>query len=60
MTKFTLPRSGFGFSLSWANDMLWIAEDADGGEDGADGTWYGYELQGYPVVCAKACLRGEC
>jgi hypothetical protein len=46
ITKFTLPRAGFGFSLSWANDMLWIAKDADGGEDGADGTWYGYILQG--------------
>jgi DNA-binding beta-propeller fold protein YncE len=46
VTKFALPRSGFGFSLSWANDMLWIAEDADGGSDGADGTWYGYELKG--------------
>jgi len=46
VTKFTLPRVGFGFSLSWANDMLWIAEDADGGSDGADGTWYGYKLEG--------------
>jgi hypothetical protein len=46
VTKFALPRSGFGFSLTWANDMLWVAEDADGGEDGADGTWYGYELKG--------------
>jgi hypothetical protein len=46
VTKFTLPRSGFGFSLSWANDMLWIAEDADGSTDGADGTWYGYALEG--------------
>ncbi len=46
VTKFTLPRAGFGFSLSWANDMLWIAEDADGSTDGADGTWYGYALKG--------------
>ena len=46
VTKFELPRSGYGFSLSWANGMLWIAEDADGDEDGADGTWYGYELKG--------------
>ena len=46
VTKFELPRSGFGFSLSWAHDMLWIAEDADGGADGADGTWYGYALEG--------------
>jgi hypothetical protein len=46
VTKFALPRSGYGFSLSWANDMLWIAEDADGSSDGADGTWYGYKLKG--------------
>jgi hypothetical protein len=46
VTKFALPRSGYGFSLSWANDMLWIAEDADGSSDGADGTWYGYTLEG--------------
>jgi hypothetical protein len=46
VTKFELPRSGYGFSLSWANGMLWIAEDADGSSDGADGTWYGYELKG--------------
>jgi hypothetical protein len=46
VTKFTLPRSGFGFSLSWANGMLWIADDADGGSEGADGTWYGFTLEG--------------
>ena len=46
VTKFELPRAGFGFSLSWANGMLWVAEDADGGSDGADGTWYGYALKG--------------
>jgi sugar lactone lactonase YvrE len=46
VTKFSLPRSGFGFSLTWANDMLWIAKDADGKSDGADGTWYGYQLKG--------------
>ena len=45
VTKFELPRSGYGFSLSWANGMLWIAEDADGDTDGADGTWYGYTLK---------------
>jgi len=46
VTKFSLPQPGFGFSLSRANGMLWIAKDADGGEDGADGTWYGYALKG--------------
>jgi len=46
VTKFELPRSGYGFSLSWANGLLWVAEDADGDTDGADGTWYGYTLKG--------------
>jgi hypothetical protein len=46
VTKFDLPRSGFGFSLSWANGLLWVAQDADGRDEGADGTWYGYELKG--------------
>lgn len=46
VSKFALPRSGYGFSLSWANGMLWIAEDADGDTEGADGIWYGYELEG--------------
>jgi DNA-binding beta-propeller fold protein YncE len=46
VTKFELPRAGFGFSLTWANDMLWVSEDADGSSDGADGTWYGYALEG--------------
>jgi hypothetical protein len=46
VTRFSLPRSGYGFSLSWANGLLWIADDADGSTDGADGTWYGYALKG--------------
>lgn len=46
VTRFELPRDGFGFSLSWANGMLWIAEDADGAEEGAEGYWYGYRLKG--------------
>jgi hypothetical protein len=46
VTKFELPVEGFGFSLSWANNMLWVAEDADGTDDGADGTWHGYQLKG--------------
>jgi len=54
--SFKLPRTGFGFSLSWANGMLWIAEDADGverddlgdvlGGKAADGYWYGYKITG--------------
>jgi DNA-binding beta-propeller fold protein YncE len=46
VTRVELPRDGFGFSLSWANGMLWIADDADGADDGADGYWYGYKLKG--------------
>jgi len=40
-----LPRAGYGFSLSYCHGYLWIAKDADGGEDGADGRWYGYKLK---------------
>jgi hypothetical protein len=50
---FRLPRAGFPFSLSWANDMLWIAEDANATEEDEDGNiisqdgwWYGYRLEG--------------
>ncbi len=46
VTKFTLPLNGFGFSLSWANGMLWIAEDADAADEGGDGYWHGYRLEG--------------
>lgn len=46
VTTFSLPESGFGYSLSYCNGMLWCATDADGGQDGADGTWYGYTLEG--------------
>jgi DNA-binding beta-propeller fold protein YncE len=44
VTKIKLPRAGYGFSLSYCNDMLWIAEDADASTDGGDGYWYGFEL----------------
>jgi WD40 repeat protein len=46
VTRFELPRKGFGFSLSWANGMLWVSKDADASTDGGEGTWYGYELKG--------------
>ncbi|MEO0077741.1 MAG: hypothetical protein ABIK86_01905 [candidate division WOR-3 bacterium] len=45
LVRFDLPRPGFGSSLSWANGLLWIAEDADGKDSGADGYWYGYQLK---------------
>jgi len=46
VTSFSLPKSGYGYSLSWANGMLWVAEDAGGKTEGADGYWYGYQLTG--------------
>ena len=46
VTRFELPRDGFGFSLSWCNGLLWIAEDADASDDGGNGYWYGYRLKG--------------
>lgn len=46
ITSFELPRSGFGFSLSYCNGLLWIAKDADGSTEGAVGKWYGYKLVG--------------
>jgi len=44
VTQFRLPRSGYGFSLSYCNKMLWIAQDADASTDGGNGYWYGYRL----------------
>ena len=44
VTEFRLPRSGYGFSLSYCNKMLWIARDADASTDGGSGYWYGYRL----------------
>jgi hypothetical protein len=41
-----LPRAGFGYSLSYCNGMLWIAQDADAKNKLGKGTWYGYQLQG--------------
>jgi hypothetical protein len=46
VNKVTLPFDGYALSLSWANDLLWVAEDADGSTDGAKGTWHGYEIKG--------------
>jgi hypothetical protein len=48
VTSFEIPKVGFGLSLSWCNDMLWVGEDADASTDGGTGTWYGFELIGLP------------
>ena len=42
--KLHLPRSGYKFSLSFCNGLLWIAEDADASTEGGDGYWYGYDI----------------
>lgn len=44
ITEIELPRDGYGFSLSYCNGLLWIAEDADGNTTGGSGYWYGYRL----------------
>ncbi len=44
VSDFRLSRSGYGFSLSYCNKMLWIAQDADASTDGGSGYWYGYRL----------------
>lgn len=36
-----LTQGDYGFSLSFANDLLWVSEDGDYEE----GTWYGYEIK---------------
>lgn len=46
VTEFELPREGFWASLSFCNGMLWIADDADAGDELGTGTWYGYKLKG--------------
>jgi len=46
VTSVRLSVAGHPMSLSWTNNMLWVAEDADGSSDGAEGTWHGYELRG--------------
>jgi outer membrane protein assembly factor BamB len=44
MGRLNLPRRGFSFSLSYCNNMLWIAEDADSKDGRGDGYWFGYRL----------------
>jgi hypothetical protein len=39
-----LPRAGYGYSLSYCNDRLWTSLDADGGEEGDTGRWFGYQF----------------
>jgi outer membrane protein assembly factor BamB len=43
--RLSLPRPGYGFSLSYCNGMLWISADADAGTELGVGYWYGYRLE---------------
>jgi 6-phosphogluconolactonase (cycloisomerase 2 family) len=36
-----LTQGDYGFSLSWANDLLWVSTDGNYEE----GTWFGYEVE---------------
>lgn len=54
VTKIELPAQGFGFSLSYCNNLIWIALDADGSVDGEFGFWYGYDLDGRYTTRSKA------
>jgi hypothetical protein len=42
--KVKLPRIGYGFSLSYCNGLLWIAQDANARDKGTSGYWFGYRL----------------
>lgn len=44
VSDFQLKTGLYAKSLTWANGMLWGAEDADGRTEGGTGTWYGYSL----------------
>jgi DNA-binding beta-propeller fold protein YncE len=44
LTSFKVKNTFHGMSLSWANGMIWGAEDADASSYGGVGTWFGYTL----------------
>ncbi len=46
VTSVKLPFEGYAMSLSWCDGMLWVARDADGSTDGAEGRWHGFVLKG--------------
>jgi hypothetical protein len=53
ISKIQLPVYAFGFSLSFCNDLLWAADDADAWIEGDYGYWHGYDLTGKHVVRGK-------
>jgi WD40 repeat protein len=46
VSQIQMPIYAFGFSLSYCNDRLWGAVDADAWIEGDYGHWYGYDLTG--------------
>jgi len=44
---FPLPFGSYGYSLSWANNRMFAADDASGGT----GYWYGYTFAGVSMSC---------
>jgi len=44
---FPLPFGSYGYSLSWANNRMFAADDAGGGT----GYWYGYTFAGVSMSC---------
>ncbi|MEO0248609.1 MAG: hypothetical protein ABIN58_03490 [candidate division WOR-3 bacterium] len=44
LANFKVKNTFHGMSLSWANGMIWGAEDADASSYGGVGTWFGYTL----------------
>lgn len=44
IASFKIKNTFHGMSLSWANGMIWAAEDADASSYGGVGTWFGYSL----------------
>lgn len=53
VSRIPLPIYAFGFSLSYCNDLLWAAIDADAWIEGNHGYWHGYDLIG------KYATRGK-
>lgn len=45
VSTFRLPMRGFGYSLSYSNGMLWIADDADAMDEVGEGYWFGYRVR---------------
>lgn len=59
VSSIKLPIYAFGFSLSYCNDILWAAVDADAWVDGDYGYWYGYDVTGKHATRGKAAKEED-